>query len=174
MLCQNCQQREAVVHLTKIINGQAAQLHLCQECAQKAPGTGFNLYPGMVSDFLQALFGVNPAGQYDQTIVDSQPGKCPGCGRTFSQIQQAGKMGCSKCYDEFEPQMEMLLRRIHGRGMHVGKVPVRRGASFRNKQEIVKSKEQLLELVKAEKFEEAAILRDRIKEMENTVGGESK
>jgi protein arginine kinase activator len=65
MLCQNCKQRESTIHVTKIINGQATQLHLCQECAQKVQGFGFgfSIYPGMVSDFLQALFGMNPAGR---------------------------------------------------------------------------------------------------------------
>lgn len=176
MLCQKCQQRDAVVHFTKVINGQTSELYLCQECAYKAHTPTQNIYPNMVADFIQALFGASPDGQFSQTgqaAGDATLPKCPGCGMTFSQIQQAGKMGCSKCYDEFEPQMDLLLRRIHGRGKHVGKVPARGGTAFKNKQEIAKLKEQLMDLVQAERFEEAAILRDKIKELENTVGGEA-
>jgi protein arginine kinase activator len=99
MLCQNCQQREAAVHLTKIVNGQGMQMHLCHECAQKVQGFHFNFYPGMATDFLQALFGMNSMNQAGQQLSAVTQEKCPGCGRTFAQIQQAGKMGCGQCYD---------------------------------------------------------------------------
>lgn len=172
MLCQNCQQRESTVHLTKIVNGQATQYHLCSECAQKVQGFSFNLYPGMVSDFLQALFGVNSTGQSDQAANVLQQEKCPGCGKTFLQIQQAGRMGCSQCYEKFQSQMELLLRRIHGGGIHVGKVPARSGAAVRMKQERTKLKSRLQELIRREEFEEAAQVRDRIRELEKMAGGE--
>lgn len=177
MLCQKCQQRDAVVHLTKIINGQASELYLCQECAFKAQTPSYNIYPNMMADFLQALFGASPTGQYSQSgqvVGETAQQKCPCCEMTLAQIQQVGKMGCSRCYDAFEPQMELLLRRIHGRGKHIGKVPARGGAAYKNKQEIAKLKEQLMDLVQAEKFEEAAVLRDKIKEMENKTLSEVK
>jgi len=173
MICQNCMQRESVVHLTKIVNGKANQLHLCQECAQKVQGFGFTLYPGMVSDFLQALFGLNPAKTSDEQAVGGlQQEKCPGCDRTFLQIQQAGRMGCSRCYDKFEPQMELLLRRIHGGGNHVGKVPARSGAGLKEKRVLAGLKNKLQELIQKEEFEEAALVRDKIRELENNAKGE--
>lgn len=172
MLCQNCQERESTVHLTKIINGQTTQMHLCSECAQKVHGFGFSLYPAMVSDFLQALFGMNPE-QSDQSVDKLQQKKCPGCEKTFAQIQQAGRMGCSQCYEEFEPQMELLLRRIHGGGTHVGKVPVRCAAAYRNEQEKNKLRNRLQKLILKEEFEEAALVRDKIRELEKMTGGES-
>lgn len=173
MLCQNCQQREATVHLTKIVNGQTTQTHLCQECAQKLQGFGFgfSLYPGVVSDFLQALFGSSYLGKPENTKLHQE--KCPGCGRTFAQIQQSGRMGCSRCYETFESQMELLLRRIHGETAHVGKVPLRAGAAFRKKQEITNLRKRLQHLIEIEAFEEAAMVRDQIRELEKQFGGES-
>lgn len=172
MICQNCKQRESVVHLTKIVNGQAIQTHLCQECAQKVQGFGFAIYPGMVSNFLQALFGHDPTISSEQGVENPQQTKCPGCDRTFFQIQQAGRMGCSKCYDVFQPQMELLLRRIHGGVNHVGKVPARSGAAIKNRKLILELKNKLQDLVNKEEFEEAAIIRDRIRELEHSLGGE--
>lgn len=172
MLCQNCNQKESTVHLTKIVNGEANQIHLCQECAQKVQGFGLSLYPGMVADFLQALFGVNPTGQSDQPLDELQQEQCPGCGWTFAQIQKAGRMGCSKCYEMFESQMETLLRRIHGRGTHVGKIPLRSGVAYRNKQEITHLRDKLQQLIQKEEFEEAAQVRDKIRELEKIAGGE--
>lgn len=36
MKCDRCGQRDAVVHLTQLTEGIAAQRHLCVECAQAA------------------------------------------------------------------------------------------------------------------------------------------
>ncbi|RNC62767.1 MAG: Protein-arginine kinase activator protein [Candidatus Dichloromethanomonas elyunquensis] len=174
MFCQNCHQRESTIHLTKIVNGQTTQIHLCQECAQKVQGFGFSLYPGMVSDFLQAIFGMHTFEQSGQTEGKLQQEKCPGCGRTFSQIQRAGRLGCSKCYEKFGPQMELLLRRIQGAGTHVGKVPARGGAVFRSKQELIQLREKLQELIQREEFEQAALVRDQIREHDKIAGGEDK
>ncbi|NLI92346.1 MAG: DNA helicase UvrBC [Peptococcaceae bacterium] len=174
MLCQNCNQRESTIHLTKIVNGQATQIHLCQECAQKVQGFGYSLYPGMVSDFLQAIFGMHPIDKSDSTVDQLQQEKCPGCGRTFLQIQQAGRLGCSKCYEKFEPQIELLLRRIQGAGTHVGKAPARGGSASRSKRELAQLREKLQELITKEEFEEAALVRDRIRELDKMSGGEDK
>lgn len=173
MICQNCNEKEAVVRLTKIINGQAAEVHLCQECAQKIQGFGMGFYPGMVSNFLQALFGVNPGASPNQSLPEEEQIKCEGCGMTISQIQRAGKMGCSKCYEKFEPQMESLLRRIHGGVSHVGKVPVRSGAALKNKLELEKLKQKLKECINKEEFEQAAVIRDKIRDLEDNTGGGS-
>ena len=173
MICQKCMQRESVVHLTKIVNGQKTQTHLCQECAQSVQGFGFTIYSGMVSDFLQALFGHDPDTIADQSLGDIQAEECLGCHRTFIQIQEAGRMGCSKCYDKFQPQMELLLRRIHGDVNHVGKVPERSGTAIKNRKLVAELKRKLQELVSKEEFEQAAVIRDRIKELENNAGGES-
>jgi len=172
MLCQNCQYREATLHLTKIVNGQGMQIHLCQECAQKAQGLTFNFYPGMAGDFLQALFGIHSGSKQGKSPAAEQE-KCPGCGRTFAQIQQAGKMGCGQCYEKFEAQIELLLRQIQGGGVHVGKVPLRCAASLKNKRETERLRNKLQELVQREEFEEAAKVRDQIRELERMAGGEA-
>ena len=170
MLCQNCQQREAAVHLTKIVNGEGMQMSLCHECAQKIQGISF--YPGMATEFLQALFGMNSVNQSEQTISTADQEKCPGCGRTFTQLQQAGRMGCGQCYDRFESKIEPILRQIHGGGVHVGKVPIRCAASIRNKQDLARLRGKLQELIQKEEFEEAAEVRDQIRELEKLAGGE--
>ena len=35
MMCQECQMRPATVHITKIVNNQKSQIHLCEECAKQ-------------------------------------------------------------------------------------------------------------------------------------------
>ncbi len=36
MLCERCKKNEANVHISKNINGKAAELHLCESCARES------------------------------------------------------------------------------------------------------------------------------------------
>lgn len=177
MLCQKCQQREANVHITKSINGKTQNLYLCEHCAQHAQEMNFVFNPGIVPDFLQALFGFATTAQSqgnNQTQTPAQERVCPQCGISLSQISQAGKLGCSACYQTFSDELEPLIRRIHGGGQHAGKIPARRGKVLREKLEITRLKEKLQQLIQKEDFEGAVVVRDEIKRLEQAraKGGE--
>src|SRR5690606_40848263 len=50
MICQECNQRPATLHFTKIINGEKTEVHVCEHCAHEKsemfmfPGTsGFSI-----------------------------------------------------------------------------------------------------------------------------------
>lgn len=167
MLCQHCQQQEAIMKLFINENGQTREVYLCESCAKKTQEVSFVFNPAIVPEFLQALFGFNSPAK-DQPIEIT----CPKCGISFSRITQAGKLGCSTCYETFETQLEPLLRRVHGGGQHVGKIPARRGAALRSRVEQRKLKEKLQGLIQKEAFEEAALVRDQIRELEQGMGGE--
>lgn len=92
--------------------------------------------------------------------------KCSQCGLTFQGFSQTGRFGCSQCYNTFKGQMSPLLRRIHGKTYHVGKVPRRTGGQLRIKHEINRLKGELQEAINAEEYERAAVLRDQIKQIE--------
>jgi protein arginine kinase activator len=167
MLCQRCQQREAKVHLSKTENGQTREVYLCEICAKQTNEVSLVFHPVIVPEFLQALFGLNPS------VVEQPVEKvCPKCGISFSKVTQAGKLGCSTCYETFETQLEPLLRRVHGGGQNVGKVPVRRGIAIKNRMEEKRLKEKLQMLIQQEAFEEAAVVRDEIRRYEQLKGGE--
>lgn len=166
MLCQQCQQREAVVRLTIMENNQTHGVYLCKECAEKNQEVSFVFHPSIVPEFLQALFGFNPAMKEQSSEMT-----CPKCGISFSRITQAGKLGCSTCYETFEHQLEPLLRRIHGGGQNVGKVPARLGGAIKNRLEQRRLKEKLQNLIQQEAFEEAALVRDQIRQIEQVQEG---
>ncbi|HBV87681.1 MAG TPA: DNA helicase UvrBC [Desulfosporosinus sp.] len=167
MLCQHCQQKEAIMQLFITENGQTREVYLCETCAKKTQEVSFVFHPAIVPEFLQALFGFNAT-----TKEQPMEMKCPKCGISFSRITQVGKLGCSTCYETFENQLEPLLRRVHGGGQNVGKIPVRRGAEIRSRVEQRKLKETLKNLIEQEAFEEAAIVRDQIRKIEQSTGGE--
>lgn len=169
MVCQHCQQREAIVHLVITENSQTREVYLCEVCAKKNQEIGFvfQFNPAIMPEFLKASFGNNAS-------VLEQPAEitCSKCGTPYSQIAKVGKLGCSTCYEVFEPQLEPLLRRLHGGGQNVGKVPARRGAALKTNRELDKLKEKLQQLVQQEVFEEAAVVRDQIRELEQKKGEE--
>jgi len=165
MLCQHCQQREAIVHLSITENEKTREVYLCEPCAEKNQEIGFVFHPAIMPEFLKALFGFNPS-------LLEQPSEvtCPKCGITFARITQVGKLGCSTCYETFETQLEPLLRCVHGGGQNAGKVPARRGIAIKSRLDLRKLKEKLQLLIHQEAFEEAAVVRDKIRQLEQSKG----
>lgn len=183
MKCQNCGENEANFRYTEIINGVKKEIALCDECRKKLgiQGLDFNIpinFSSFLGDFLN---------EYDNTelfpmLTKPKQLKCDTCGMTYEQFMRDGKFGCSNCYNIFDSKIEPLLKRVHGETKYLGrkgkvsKTPV---LKTEEKQEEVKDekteketvladmKKELKKLIKEEKYEEAAILRDKIKTMEN-------
>lgn len=170
MLCEECQMNPATVHITKIVNNEKTQIHLCEDCAKEKHislstglgGFGFDDTGFSVAKLLSSFFETPSKTPLD--ISDDL--ECSGCGLTFQGFSKTGRFGCSQCYNTFKGQMNPMLRRIHGKTVHVGKVPKRTGGQLRIRQEINRLKRELQEAVNAEEYERAAVIRDKIKELE--------
>jgi protein arginine kinase activator len=87
MNCQECKQRPATVHLTKIFNSQKTELHLCEACAKhhdEIPfNFGFSMEPNFsIQKFLAGLLGsaAAPASGAESTPADSGAGSTPASG----------------------------------------------------------------------------------------------
>lgn len=168
MICQECGERPASLHFTKIVNGEKTEFHICEACAREKgellPGgqNGFsihNLLSGMLNfDYL------NQAAAKTKSAPTKL--RCETCGLSYQQFSKIGRFGCSDCYRYFEPVLEPLFRRVHGNTTHSGKVPERTGGQLRRKRELSELKAKLNYLVAREEFEEAARVRDRIRELE--------
>lgn len=163
MLCDECKQKTATVHLTQFYNGKKIETHLCDTCAAQKGAMimdGQFSIPNLLGSFLGHHFGIQHTASSAGTVT------CPHCGFTFNDITHTGKLGCAECYREFDEALEPTLRRIHGNSQHIGKVPARSGEKVRLKKQIEALKAKLQEAVAAEKYEEAAEIRDSIKELE--------
>ena len=90
---------------------------------------------------------------------------------TYTQFGQVGRFGCAQCYEAFTPNLLPLFRRLHGNQKHIGKIPLRAGSFVRLKKDIEDLKKKLYEKVAAEAFEDAAVLRDEIKQLESELAG---
>lgn len=165
MVCDICGKKEATVHITEIINDKMAKLHLCEDCA-KDKGAEMEEHFGL-SDLLAGLADLG--ANIEPEIADAV--KCNVCGFTYRDFKKMGRLGCSECYDAFKKQLAPLLKRIHGADRHVGKVPLMIGKTVKDSRNLQDLKARLDKAIQAEEFEEAARLRDQIKELEKKAKG---
>jgi protein arginine kinase activator len=167
MLCDICGKKEATVHLTEIINDQMSKLHLCEDCA-KEKGAEMEEHFGL-NDLLAGLAGLGASiatgGMPESKTVESI--KCPKCGFTYQNFTKIGRFGCGDCYDAFKKHISPLLKRIHGSDRHMGKVPVIAGKTPKDTRNLQDLRTRLDKAIQMEEFEEAARIRDRIKEVES-------
>lgn len=170
MLCERCQKRPATVHFTQVINGYKTEMNLCEECARETGQLNFEPFTfpfGSLFSFdnlLSGLMDYTPGTYVEQNI------KCTVCGNTYEDFKKTGRLGCAGCYNTFRDRLLPLVRKIHGYNLHKGKVPKKAGVNLRIERQIERLREQLNEAVKREAYEEAARLRDQIKELEKKMG----
>jgi protein arginine kinase activator len=161
MKCQFCS-KPATVHLTDIINQKKREVHLCDACARQHQVLPEAQQELNIPALLQFLIGQPlPAGARQ----DLAQIVCPDCGMKYAQFRAQGRLGCPHDYEVFRDLLEPLLERIHRRTRHAGKTPgqFRRAARRARLREL---QSQLRQAVEGERFEEAARLRDLIREKE--------
>src|SRR5688500_6079355 len=117
MSCDQCHEREAVIHLTQIVNEQVTTLHLCERCAaEKGVESPGGVAKTPLGSFLAAM------GQdLSESVPVARTGEtCSRCGASLQDFRESGRLGCPECYRSFEVPLRDLLRRLHGSTHHVG------------------------------------------------------
>jgi protein arginine kinase activator len=176
MICQECNQRPAALHFTKIINGEKTEVHLCEKCAQEkgdmfifSGGSGFAF-----NNLLAGLLNIDPSiqKQNENPFHQEEILQCNQCSMTFPQFVKVGRFGCAHCYDTFKEQLKPVLGRLHsGNWSHNGKIPKRIGGGIHLRKQIEDLKNELKESISHEEFEKAAEIRDEIRTLEKKLTG---
>ncbi|MGE5558616.1 MAG: UvrB/UvrC motif-containing protein [Bacillota bacterium] len=175
MLCDDCRQKPATVHLTRIINNKKEEMHLCEDCAQRhGADFGFAVEPGFsFQHLLSSLLETEPSLPFAQGQVPGQTkineSRCPGCNLSYAEFKQTGFLGCPRCHDHFYKIIEPFLRKFHGNTRHMGKVPHRTGGVVKIRKEIEQLRQRLQDAVRAEEYERAAQIRDEIRGLEKNL-----
>lgn len=167
MKCSSCGEREGVVSLTQVKEGEVHTSSLCAQCAaEKGIETGFAMADTPLGGFLAKL---GESVDLDAPLTATLEVRCPGCDATLRDFRETGRVGCSQCYMAFDAPLRELLRRLHGSTHHTGMqydrtegpaVGVEPGRSD------LELREQLRRAVESEQFELAAELRDRLRDRE--------
>lgn len=170
MLCERCKRNEASVSYREIINGKEKKYLLCGECARELEESGEISFTapkffgdgelGMLNSMFGSLFA--PA-RGERTLSETK--KCPLCGAAFSELVKEGKVGCAKCYDTFQTELERTVSGIHGQASHTGKSPAKLRGKLDIKRKIRALESELKEAIKDERYERAAELRDELNKL---------
>ena len=160
MRCDQCGVREAVIHLTQVVENSITTLHLCEECAaEKGLDTSVHAAKAPLEGFLASLGKSGVPG----ALAREAEAECPECGATLAEFRRTGRLGCAACYSAFDGHLRDLLRRLHGTTRHAGESY---GAAAPPADDLAGLRERLRLAVEAERFEEAARLRDAIRRLE--------
>jgi protein arginine kinase activator len=165
MHCDICSKKKATVHLTEIVDEQMTELHLCENCAREKSVQMVQQFG--LADLLAGLsdFG-KQAMEHEKVTLE-----CTNCGISYDDFKKLGRLGCSECYTSFKEHLAVLLKKIHGSNKHYGKNPGKTFASKDKKEEAVMDLKRALEhAIRAEDFEKAAELRDKIRSQEKNRG----
>jgi protein arginine kinase activator len=161
MLCQMCNKAQATIHLTEIVNNQKKEVHLCEKCAEKQ---GVVKTQMSIADFLSGLASGGKAKTKEQ-LPDI---RCPSCGMTLSEFQSGGRFGCASDYGAFRERIMPLIEKIHDATQHVGKMPQRTDDRVAREKSLRQLQAELKRAVEREEYEEAARIRDRLRELESS------
>lgn len=176
--CHYCG-KPASIFLTQIANGKLSDYALCKECAKERGifdprklSFADNIFPseisGEVESFIRKMLESSYLEEAENEVAASLPDmltECPACHYTLEQYHENGMLGCPDCYKAFSSELLTFLddpdvqaeARAHI-GAHVQDTP----ALERGRLEVL-----MHDAIRNEDYEEAARLRDRIKELHN-------
>ena len=164
MKCDFCDQK-ATVFLTQLVEGQMKKVCLCDGCAKErgvTDPTGFSLGDLLLGG-LPGGPGMVPVGNFTGASGNGKP--CVTCGFTLDDLKRVRRFGCSDCYGTFRDEVSQMVRGMHKGTSHIGKVPEGLMAvQFRN-QRVEELRARLDQAVASESYEEAAGIRDEIRNL---------
>lgn len=188
-MCETCQENPATVHLTEMAkNLVVLEKHLCDGCAAKQGVIG-KMQMSLVAELLGNIKDKQKGAAKEADV------RCPDCGILYSEFRAKARFGCARDYDVFRKHVLALLEKIHGSTDHAGKRPKGAPKAPPPEAKVVEApvavkaakpaaakaapkavtaadlEKELEKAVKAEDFEKAAKLRDRIKELKGRKEG---
>lgn len=171
MMCDECGIRPATIRLMSIVGGEKIARNLCAHCLadvkKTLPSLDLSGLDGMLASLLAATKKMS-AGQPAEIDIT-----CPRCNTTYAAFQQSGVLGCADCYQAFHEPLSVLLKRIHGQTQHMGRRPGSTGEHIAQKLNVMNLRQQLAKAIDLEEYEQAASLRDRIREITGELGAQA-
>ena len=157
--CERCGEREATVHYKETIGTSTKEMYLCPQCAARLSKEN--------ELFSESVFGLFPS--FSSFEKKERGDVCPLCGTDLQSLRRKGKFGCSGCFDTFGNLLD--LSPFVGSGYRGGRLTAEKTSRAEEKAPsaedvLVRLRRRLSEAVAEERYEEAAKIRDEIREKE--------
>ncbi len=162
MICKSCMKNTASIKFTEVVDGNVVQHFLCPECykACQEAASGFSL--SVPKPSVRGTAREKP----DTSARAKAVPRCQACNTTLPQILESAMTGCAVCYATFGREIESMLEALHRGAAHCGKTYKCDDERLLVRKDIQAKRSLLRRMIKEEKYEEAARLRDEILEME--------
>lgn len=168
MLCERCNQNKATLFVSEYKDDEIKGYYLCNDCA-KTKENMVNLtnpeVENVITGILDMVLGANLKKVRPSSVKEEQL-TCDNCQTTSQEFMETGKFGCSNCYKTFDSILKNVIQKIQPSNEHNGKIPAKLVHVIANREEIISLKQNLKDAISKEEYEEAAKLRDKIKELE--------
>jgi protein arginine kinase activator len=168
MFCEECDNSEATFHFTEISDDNQNEFHLCLNCAKNISiNANSHDHPLSLTTMLSFL--------NDDPVESETTAACPDCGLTGVELNWHGRPGCPSCYRHFRTTLGRLVRGNSNSGKYSGKRPESfveimsdmppADFNFKLSKSILELEDELKKAVNEERYETAAVLRDKIREV---------
>ena len=170
--CRSCGKR-ASIYLTRIINGQATDLALCEVCAREK-----GLFDPQSLTFAEKFFPEAFKQKVDELVREligqgqeqtkaAQPSRsgdilttCPACQFKLEDFRRSGRLGCPDCYTVFAAEIAEEQSAADEQSAQATSPQEESPAIRRSKLE-----QQLKAAIEREDYEKAALLRDQLNDL---------
>jgi protein arginine kinase activator len=159
MLCDNCGADSETYLILQ--EEPAHERKLCRDCAERLGYLGSYAEAG-ASAAREATGGQARASLALGAEVCDEEKSCANCGLSASALSRDGRLGCSLCVTFFRRELAGLWRRNGRAQPYAGKAAGSQAGSGRAR----RLQEALANAIQNEDFEQAATLRDRLRELE--------
>ncbi len=175
MKCDICRKQQAVF----FVRTPSSELHLCEACAKKQ---GFSSsVPKKTNESESTLINIFAGILNTESSESNSAAVCPHCGISRLEIRKTGRVGCAYCYTQFSADVAARRRSEGGFLSYTGSMPdsYETGAGEevekqtfselekkKNAGEIKALREELRLSVEREDYENAACIRDRLRDLE--------
>jgi protein arginine kinase activator len=165
MLCEKCDNSEVLFHLAEISNDIQSELHFCMKCAKNLK--------------INSKWQVNSFSSIKNNSLGGETAiACLNCGLTTEELIYDGRPGCPSCYKYFNSVFNSIsennnIKKFSGKKPvnyieifdFLDTPPALKNLNIELLDSKVKLEEELKKAISEERYEEAAILRDKIKEV---------
>lgn len=161
--CSECRKGVKVLY-TEVVEGVISQTIMCQDCPE----------------LQRRLYGISKE-EADAEVVKGLGLCCGSCGTTLEAIRTGHPLGCQECYEVFK---EVILHELLKQGrvpkrfenakgtLHIGKSKQEYQTTSKTMR-LLALNEALSETLENEDYEQAALLRDQIKQLTEEDGNDA-